>query len=95
MRLVDAYKDKCILYVIIDEGKLYTTYPNFVKHYAPAFAELYAYKMSYINPEKNLFRIITSGYHLNYNSVLIHIIQNVYTNRVYLIGEGGIKRKED
>lgn len=74
---------------IVDSGKLYSSYPDFVATKAPTL------KANYIDhgqPHSGAtFKVIAAGDHLTFNDDYIYVIQDTVSLQVFVIGEKGLK----
>lgn len=75
---------------VIDTGKTYSTYEKWIEKYAPEYIDDYSNKSFDVPFKGDLYRVITTGKHMMYDVNLV-LIQNEYSDQVYIISEDGLK----
>ena len=76
---------------VVDRGNNYSTYPEFIKHYAPQYCNLYKDNGNYFdNNELNcVYTVVAKGEHLKDYQDLLLIKNN---DRVFIIKEEGVEK---
>ena len=80
--------------VVIESGKRYTTYEDFIKIAAPR------YFGNYVNGSNNLcngmvLKVVGYGYHSLLKERKLLVVQNEGTSQVFIIGQEGVKKIEE
>jgi hypothetical protein len=75
---------------VIDSGKMYNTYQDWIEKHAPKFLELWKYKDSYIDKKAD-YIVLNKAPHETPIFDTLYLIQDINSKQVYIIGEKGIK----
>lgn len=75
---------------VINEGLSYVTYADFFKENAIEEQYTLRYDYGYSASEDGSYVIVGEGYH-DITNGKVYVLQNINTNRVYLVAEEGVK----
>ena len=78
---------------IIDEGKCYSSYKEWIKIHGKKYLDNWEYGNLDFNKE-DTYKIVAKTRHNDYDDML-YLIQNEKTKRVYIFGEEGIKKVKE
>ena len=79
---------------VVDNGKIYSAYKTFITTICPTYLPMFKDGKTPNNGENCV--IIAKGEHLTYGSnYILYVIQSLYDSIVYVIGETGIKLKDE
>ena len=79
---------------VVNHGKTYSTYKEFISTICPIYLPMFKDGKAPNNGENCV--IIAKGEHLTYGSnYILYVIQSLYDSIVYVIGEPGIKLKDE